>query len=83
MLLKLEVGSSNRERRLASGHAGEALGLLNEAFFAPGLGLGIEPFEEFFAVMLVELGFVIEEVLLRGSPVHEEKDDSLRLGREM
>lgn len=83
MPLKLEVGAGDGKGRLSSRHPSEALGLLNEAFLAPGLCLGIESFEEFLAVELIELGFIVEEVLLRGRPVHEEEDDSLGLGCEV
>ena len=80
MLFKGKVGSRAGEGRLASRHACETLGFLNETFLAPRLRLGIETLEELLAVMLVELWLVIEQVLLGGSSVHEEKDDPLGLG---
>ena len=83
MLLKLEVGASDGKGRLTSSHSCKALGFFNEPFFAPSLGFRVEAFEEFLAVVGIELGFVVEEILLRGCPVHEEEDDPLGLGGEV
>lgn len=68
VLFKLVFGAGDREGFLAGGHAGFTL-------------VGIDKVAEFLAEVFLELGFVVEEVLLGWRTALEEVDHALGLGR--
>lgn len=68
MFFKFVFGAGDGEGFLAGGHAGFALVQFNE-------------FTEFLAVVFLEFGFVVEEVLGGGGATLEEVNHALGLGR--
>ena len=67
---EIEDRGSDRQTRLAGGHAGEAL-------------ITAHTRRQLFVVELFEAGFMVEGVELRGRAFLEEVDDAFGLGRKM
>ena len=70
VLLEFKLRAGQWQARLVAGHAGQALAVAN--FIG-----------QLLTVELVELGLVIEEVLLGRTTRHEQVDHPLGLGREV
>ena len=68
-LVELENGSSHGKRTLTGGHASKSLSIEDR--------IG-----NFLPVYLVEMGLVVEEVVVRRSTALKEVDDSLRFGSD-
>ena len=83
VLPKRPVGTRDRKGRLPGSHSGQTLRAFDETFLAPGLRLRIVGLEQFLAMIDVEHGFVVEQILLRRRAVHEQKNDPLGFRCEM
>ena len=64
MLFEFKFGAGDGKAFLAGGHTGEPLCFFDEAVAAPLFGFFVVGFEELGAMVFINFGFVIEQILL-------------------